>query len=139
MLLSAGLGGGRGRLCLTTPRGDGDGPLGLVMTLLVVFLPLALIWVAVITLRSVRALRDEAARLQAAVDAMRHAYVAVGPAGGGDLKPSVEKKLDEIAAAQRQTENRAGDLYLAPRWHADSAFGRSQGSAWPCRVQTDRR
>ncbi len=84
--------------------GEG-GPLSLVMTALVIFLPLALIWVAVTTSRSVRALRDEAARLQAAVDAMRNAYVAQSQAAAVGMKPSVEKKLDEIAAAQRQTEN----------------------------------
>nr|WP_246020380.1 hypothetical protein [Gemmobacter aestuarii] len=83
---------------------EGRSALGLVMTLLVVFLPLALIWVTVITLRSVRALRDEAARLQAAVDAMRHAYVAGQQAQASGIKPSVEKKLDEIAAVTRQAE-----------------------------------
>ena len=76
-------------------------PLGLVLTLLVVFLPLALIWAAAVTLRSVRSLRYEAARLQATVEAMRAAYVA-GQQGG--LRPSVEKKLNEIAQAARQTE-----------------------------------
>jgi hypothetical protein len=89
---------------LLSPRAEGEGVLGLVMALLVVFLPLALIWVAVTTLRTVHGLRAEAARLQAAVDAMRHAYVAGQQGGAGGLKPSVEKKLEEIAAAQRQTE-----------------------------------
>jgi hypothetical protein len=79
--------------------------LGLVMTLLVVFLPLVLIWVAVATLRTVRALRAEAGRLQAAVDAMRHAYVvAQQTQASGGLKSSVERKIDEIAVATRQTE-----------------------------------
>lgn len=76
-------------------------PLGLVLTLLVVFLPLALIWAAAVTLRSVRALRHEAARLQATVEAMRAAYVS-GQQGG--IKPSVEKKLNEIAQTAKQTE-----------------------------------
>lgn len=80
------------------------GTLGLVMTGLIVLLPIALLWVAVSMSRSVRSLRDEAARLQAAVDAMRNAFVAHNQTGAGSLKPSVEKKLDEIAAAQRQTE-----------------------------------
>ena len=80
------------------------GTLGLVMTGLIVLLPIALLWVAVSMSRSVRSLRDEAARLQAAVDAMRNAIVAHNQTGAGSLKPSVEKKLDEIAAAQRQTE-----------------------------------
>ena len=81
------------------------GTLGLVMTGLIVLLPIALLWVAVSMSRSVRSLRDEAARLQAAVDAMRNAFVAHNQTGAGSLKPSVEKKLDEIAAAQRQTES----------------------------------
>ena len=80
------------------------GTLGLVMTGLIVLLPIALLWVAVSMSRSVRSLRDDAARLQAAVDAMRNAFVAHNQTGAGSLKPSVEKKLDEIAAAQRQTE-----------------------------------
>ena len=80
--------------------------LGLVFTLLIVFLPLALIWSAVTTLRSVRALRGEAARLQATVDAMRNAYVASQQTqASAALKPSVEKKLDDLAAQARQTEH----------------------------------
>lgn len=75
--------------------------LGLVLALLVVFLPLALIWAAVTTLRSVRSLRAEAARLHATVEAMRAAYVA---SQQGGLKPSVEKKLNEIAQSAKQTE-----------------------------------
>jgi|APEBP8051073178_1049388.scaffolds.fasta_scaffold00082_59 hypothetical protein len=80
---------------------DEAGPLGVLMTVLVVFLPIALIWVVVTTSRSVRALRDEAARLQAAVDAMRNAYVAQSQAAAVGIKPSVEKRIEEIA---RQTE-----------------------------------
>jgi hypothetical protein len=85
---------------LASPPGDDVQTLGLVMTLLIVFLPLALIWVAVITLRSVRDLRTEAARLQAAVDAMRASYVQTSSQiqQATAIKPSVEKKLDEIAA-----------------------------------------
>ncbi len=80
------------------------GSLGLVLTLLIVFLPLALIWAAVTTLRSVRALRTEAARLQATVDAMRHAYLAAQQTQAG-LKPSVERKIDEIAVSTKSTES----------------------------------
>ena len=83
----------------TAPAGTGT--LGLVLVLLVVFMPLALIWAAVTTLRSVRALRSEAARLQVTVEAMRADYVTARQAG---LKPSVERKLDDLAATARQTE-----------------------------------
>jgi hypothetical protein len=80
---------------------DGGGLLGLVMTLLVVFLPLALIWAAVTTLRSVRVLRAEAARLQATVDAMRNAYL-VGQQSAAAIKPVMEQRLDEIAAVTKE-------------------------------------
>ena len=83
---------------------EGAGTLGLVLTLLVVFLPLALIWASVVTLRSVRALRAEAQRLQATVEAMRAAYVQSQQMAQAAVKPSVEKKLDELAASARHTE-----------------------------------
>jgi len=90
---------------LLTPAGSDIRTFGLLLTLLTVFLPLALIWVVVITLRSVRELRAEAARLQASVDAMRASYVhAQGQAKSAALKPSVERKIDEIAAVSRQAE-----------------------------------
>ncbi len=84
-------------------RGPKDaGSLGLVLTLLIVFLPLALLWAAVTTLRSVRALRAEAQRLQATVEAMRAAYVQSQQAAA--VKPSVERKLDELAVQAKHTE-----------------------------------
>jgi hypothetical protein len=90
---------------LASPPGDDRATLGLVMTLLVVFLPLALIWVAVVTLRSIRGLRAEAARLQAAVEAMRSAYVQTqAQIQAQTIKPSVEKKIDEIAQSTRSAE-----------------------------------
>jgi hypothetical protein len=81
-----------------------QGPLALAALGLLVFLPLALLWIALTTARSIRAMRDEAARLQVAVDALRHAYVMAQQTGTGTVKPAVEKRLDEIAAAQKQTE-----------------------------------
>jgi len=88
---------------LVTPPGSETRTLGLVMTLLMVFLPIALIWAVVITLRSIRELRAEAKRLQATVEAMRSSYVQTQGQGNG-LKPSVERKIDEIAASTRQAE-----------------------------------
>ena len=83
---------------------SGETSLGVVLTLLIVFLPLVLIWTAAITLRSVRALRLEAQRLQASVEAMRHAYLA-NMQGGTTLKPSMERRLDEIAQSTKQAES----------------------------------
>lgn len=84
---------------------EGTGTLGLVMTLLVVFLPLAMIWAAAATLRAVRVLRGEAARLQASVDAMRNAYIANQQTGAAGLKPHVEKRIEELAQAAKQAES----------------------------------
>lgn len=84
---------------------EGTSALGLVMTLLVVFLPLALIWAAATTLRSVRILRGEAARLQASVDAMRNAYIANQQTAAAGLKPSVEKKIEELTQAAKHAES----------------------------------
>ncbi|MFN6952328.1 MAG: hypothetical protein ACK4NE_07020, partial [Albidovulum sp.] len=83
--------------------GDGSsGPIGSVMVLVAIFLPIALIWIATITLRTARTMRDEAERLQAAIDAMRQAYVS--QAQGGLVRSSVEKRLEEIAAAAKLAE-----------------------------------
>ncbi|MFE3835897.1 hypothetical protein [Pseudogemmobacter sonorensis] len=88
---------------MASPPGDDIQTLGLVMTLLIVFLPLVLIWAAVITLRSVRELRAEAARLQATVDAMRASYVqASAQMQSVQIAPSMERKIDEIAEVTKQ-------------------------------------
>jgi hypothetical protein len=91
---------------LMAPAGSDARTFGLMLTLLMVFLPLALIWVVVTTLRSVRDLRAQAARLQASVDAMRASYVEAQAQAqpAATLKPSVERKIDEIAAVSRQAE-----------------------------------
>jgi hypothetical protein len=79
--------------------------LNVMLTLVVVFLPLALIFGVLITLRSVRALRDEASRLQASVDAMRKAFLTgqshIDPA----MQPVVARKLNEIAEQTAQTQS----------------------------------
>lgn len=77
-----------------------------LMTLLAIFMPVAMIWVAATAARSSRVMREESARLQAAIDAMRRTYVsqARGEQSPQNMEPSVAKKLDEIAAATRKTE-----------------------------------
>ena len=45
-----------------------------LMTLLAVFMPVALVWVAAAVARSARVMREESARLQIAVDGLRRAY-----------------------------------------------------------------
>ncbi len=81
-------------------------PLRLVMTLLAVFMPVAMIWVGTSAARSARIMREESARLQAAIDGMRHTYLQQQQSGGlGQGVSNVERKLDQIAQAQRQAES----------------------------------
>ncbi|MCL4674535.1 MAG: hypothetical protein KJZ59_00510, partial [Pararhodobacter sp.] len=80
--------------------------LGLIVVALAVFLPIALIWLAVLVLRAARDMRDESIRLHATVEGMRRGWIRDQQAAGLALKPTVEEKLDEIAAAQRNTESR---------------------------------
>ncbi|WP_137703026.1 hypothetical protein [Marimonas lutisalis] len=75
-----------------------------IMTMLAIFLPVAMIWVAATAARSSRVMREESRRLQTAIDAIRHAYVAQSQGRGAINDQSVQKKLDEIAAAQKKTE-----------------------------------
>lgn len=92
---------------LMEPRGtfsDQGGALRFILVLMAVFLPVAMIWVAATTARSSRVMREESKRLQAAIDAIRQAYIAQSNAQASTAEPSVSKKLDEIAAAQRKTE-----------------------------------
>jgi hypothetical protein len=86
------------------------GSYGVLLLLVALFLPLALIFAAVLTLRSVRALRAEAARLQASVDAMRKAFVSVNAQIDPALQPEVARKLDEIAASAKETQSTLADF-----------------------------
>lgn len=85
------------------PAVEGEGGLRFLMTMLAVFMPVAMIWVAATAARASRVMREESQRLQAAIDAIRHAYIAQQQ-GGRISEPSVTRKLDEIAAATRKTE-----------------------------------
>ena len=83
--------------------------LSFVITLIAIFMPVAMIWIVVATSRSNRLLKSESARLQAAIDGMRESYIedkrARAQSGLSSMAPSsIEKKLAEIAQSARQTE-----------------------------------
>ncbi|MGB8621351.1 MAG: hypothetical protein WCD16_00915 [Paracoccaceae bacterium] len=80
-------------------------PVGFVLTLLAITMPVALIWVGASAAKSARIMREESARLQAAIDGMRQTYIQQQQNAGLHVRPTVEKKLDEIAAAQKQAES----------------------------------
>ena len=95
-----------------------------LMIMLAIFMPVALIWVAASAAKTARILREESARLQSAIDAMRAAYVEQQQRGGMDLRPEVVAKLDEIAKAQRQAES-ALATFTSIRKSAESAEARA--------------
>ena len=85
-------------------QGQTGGVLWFVLVMLAIFLPVGMIWVAAIAMRSSRVMRQESRRLQVAIDAIRHAYVTQNQNRNAANDPSLARKLDEIAAAQRKTE-----------------------------------
>jgi len=80
---------------------DGGSLVDTVLAVLAILMPVALIWVAATAARTARVLREEAARLQASIDAMRAAYVEQQQSAAMDLKPTMVQKLDELVEAQR--------------------------------------
>lgn len=83
---------------------DTGGALRFIMVMLAVFMPVAMIWVAATAARASKVMREESQRLQAAIDAIRKTYVADNLNRNTTSEPSVARKLDEIAAAQRKAE-----------------------------------
>ena len=104
-----------------------------LVTLLTIFLPVAIIWVAATAARSQRVFREESARLQAAIDGIRQAYVAQSQRNAMGSEISVAKKLDEIAASTRKAETALAtfttrrDRAPAPRPQAPAEPAEDQG------------
>ncbi|MET4101747.1 hypothetical protein ABIE58_001170 [Roseovarius sp. MBR-78] len=80
------------------------GALHFVTVLIAVFMPVAMLWVGATAARASRTMREESARLRAAIDAIREAYIAQNQSLGATVDKTVAQKLDEIVAAQRKTE-----------------------------------
>ncbi|MBY6049588.1 hypothetical protein KUV38_18160 [Vannielia litorea] len=95
-----------GSFFLLVPGGDeGFDPIIFVMTLFAIFMPVALIWIGVSAAKSSKIMREESARLTAAVDALRSSYVSSASGERTDPRASaVERKLEELVTAQRNAE-----------------------------------
>ena len=91
-------------LTVEPSAGREDAPLMSLMSMVGVFLPLAVIWIGASAARTARTMRDESARLQAAIDGMRHAYVEQQQMAGMSIKRSMEAKIDSISKAQERDE-----------------------------------
>ena len=81
----------------------GGAGLRFLMTMLAIFMPVGMIWVAATAARASRVMREESKRLQAAIDAIRHAYIAQQQGQNLGADATVARKLDAIAAAARKT------------------------------------
>jgi hypothetical protein len=86
------------------PQDSVDSALQFVIVLIAVFMPVAMIWVGATAARASRVMREESTRLQAAIDAIRDAYLRQNQSLGQTVDKTVSQKLDEIVAAQRKTE-----------------------------------
>lgn len=87
--------------------GDGEslGPLRFLIVILAIVLPIALVWIGTIALKSARIVRDESERLQASMDAMRQIYIAQAQMAATTMGPNVERKIDEIVKGQKRAED----------------------------------
>lgn len=107
-----------------------------VMTLMAIFLPVAMVWIGAMAARSAKVMREESQRLQAAIDGMRQTYLADRAARGASMEPTVERKLDEIARATQKTESalatfattRPAPKPAAPPMRAQTSTGDDQPS-----------
>lgn len=85
---------------------DGDS-LRIVIEVLAVFMPIGMMWVGATAARSARIMRQEAARLQIAIDGIRQTYMSSqqhAPRNTG-VDPALIKKLEDLVATQQQTES----------------------------------
>jgi hypothetical protein len=99
----------------TDPDGESRGFADGVLTVMAIIMPIALIWVAATAARTARVLREEAARLQASIDAMRAAYVDQQQRAALDLRPAVVEKLEELVAQQRAAQDGAPAVFSSLR------------------------
>lgn len=84
--------------------GGASGRLQSVMVLIAVVLPIGMIWIAALAVRSVRVMRDESQRLRAAIDGLHQTYAAEQNARGAVVEPTVQHKLNEIARAPHKAD-----------------------------------
>ncbi|WP_171208998.1 MULTISPECIES: hypothetical protein [unclassified Ruegeria] len=77
---------------------------GVIVIFLAVFMPVAMIWVAAVAMRTSRIMREESARLQTAIDAIRNTYVTQQQRAASTYAPMVSKRLEDIAQTAQNAE-----------------------------------
>lgn len=85
--------------------GEAGGTGRFVMFVVAVLMPAAMIWIAAIGLRASRIMREESRHIRAAIDMIAHGGAHDTQPEDSSSDPSVVRKLEEIAKAQRKTES----------------------------------
>ena len=82
-----------------------EGNANMLASMLIVFMPVAILWLAVIVIRTSQKMRQESQKLHVAIEALRKAYIDQSKMNGAPAtEASVTRKLDSIAESQRKTE-----------------------------------
>lgn len=78
--------------------GEAQDPLTMLVTFMAVAMPIAMFWLGASAAKSARIIREESARIQNTIDAMRHSYIEhQQEQTSAGLNPALEKRLSEIA------------------------------------------
>ena len=86
------------------PADAGFDSLRFILTLMALFLPVAMIWVAAVAARSAQVMRDEAQLLHDAIDTLRDNVVTERQGNPLTSQTSVERKLNQIAQATKKPD-----------------------------------
>jgi len=82
-----------------------EGNANMLASMLIVFMPVAILWLAVIVIRTSQKMRQESQKLHVAIEALRKAYIDQSKMNGAPAtEASITRKLDSIAESQRKTE-----------------------------------
>ncbi len=82
-----------------------EGNANMLASMLIVFMPVAILWLAVIVIRTSQKMRQESHKLHVAIEALRKACIDQSKMNGAPAtEASVTRKLDSIAESQRKTE-----------------------------------
>lgn len=96
----------------------------MVVTLVAMILPVALIWMASALANMSKRTRRDASRLQTSVEGMRQAYLTETRFAEPEATPDLEKRLEEMAARQKETETAIASFASA----RDAETSTNQGS-----------
>lgn len=78
---------------------------GMLTSILLIFMPVCILWVSVMVIRTSHRMNQESQRLNLAIEALRKAYIDQAKMSGIPASEgTVNKRLDQIAESQRKTE-----------------------------------